>query len=172
MPKPKSSSIFRLAIAAVAAFALLLAGCGGDDSTTSSESTSPTTTSSESTETSASGPKEEFIAEADAICDQGDQEIQAALIERFGDDPTAQPSKKEQEAFLSEVVAQNYRDQSEAIAELTPPEGDEEQISAILTALGEFADQVEDDPGSVLELTEPPEASQLAQAYGLQSCGS
>ena len=136
----------------LAALALIAAGCGGDD-----EGEALT--------------KEEFIAQADEICATGDEEISASADEEFGD-LKEEPPAEEQEAFLSEVVAPNYESQLAEIRELNPPEEDAEEVEALLSALEELIAQLRDDPAAVLEATEPPEASILAQEYGLQNCGS
>lgn len=141
-------------VGVVAALALIAAGCGGDD-----EESSPPLT------------KEEFITQADEICAAGDEEISAAATEQFGD-LAEEPPVEDQEAFLSDVVASNYEGQLDDLRALNPPEEDAEQVETIFNALDELTVQLQEDPGTVLEATEPPEASQLAQDYGLQNCGS
>jgi hypothetical protein len=77
--------------------ALVAAGCGGDDD--------DDTTAATTGETAVAGgeppSKEEFIAEADAICKQGDREINQAGRETFGEE---QPSQEEQEQFVTATV--------------------------------------------------------------------
>lgn len=139
----------------LAALALIAAGCGGDDG---DDGGTPLT-------------KEEFITQADEICATGDEEINATANEQFGE-LEEEPPVDEQEAFLSDVVAPNYEDQLAQIRELSPPEEDAEQIDELLSALEDLIAQLRDEPATVLEATEPPEASTLAQDYGLQNCGS
>lgn len=139
----------------LAALALIAAGCGGDDE----EPSGPPLT------------KEEFITQADEICAAGDEEINAAAEEQFGD-LTEEPPVEDQETFLSDVVAPNYEGQLEDIRALNPPEEDEAEVETLLTALEELITQLRDGPTAVLEATEPPEASTFAQEYGLQNCGS
>lgn len=136
----------------LAALALIAAGCGDDDE-------------------SAPLTKEEFIAQADAICVAGDEEINAAAEEQFGD-LTEEPPVSEQEAFLADVVAPSYEQRAEELRGLTPPEEDSEEVEALLTSLDELTTQISDDPGAVLEATEEPEYAALAQEYGLQTCGN
>ena len=138
--------------ALLAALALIAAGCGGDD-----EGEALT--------------KEEFITQADEICAAGDEEITATADEQFGE-LKEEPPVEEQEAFLTDVVAPNYEDQLAQIRELNPPEEDAEQVDELLGALEDLIAQLRDEPSAVLEATEPPEASTLAQEYGLQNCGS
>lgn len=136
----------------LAALALIAAGCGDDEEST------PLT-------------KEEFIAQADAICVAGDEEINAAAEEQFGD-LTEEPPVSEQEAFLADVVASSYAERTEEIGALTPPEEDAEEVDALMASLEELTGQISDDPAAVLEATEEPEYARLAQEYGLQNCGS
>lgn len=140
-------------LALLAALALIVAACGDDDS---------------------SGPpltKEELITQGDEICLAGDREVEAAARERFGD-LEAEPAREEQEAFISEVVAPELRDQLEQLRDLVPPEGDEDEIEEILAGLEDLADQAESDPGALIDAESRPRASQLAIEYGFQSCGS
>lgn len=141
----------------LAALALIAVGCGGGDD--DEEPSGPPLT------------KEEFITQADEICATGDEEINTAAEEQFGD-LTEEPPVEDQEAFLTDVVAPNYESQLSQIRELSPPEEDAAEIETLLGALDELIAQLQDDPAAVLEATEPPEASRLAQDYGLQNCGS
>lgn len=142
--------------AAALALALVAAGCGGDDD-----------------EGESSGPalsKEEYIAQGDEICAQGDTELAAAAEEEFGS-ATEEPPREDQEAFISDVVAPNFEQQLEDLQALNPPEEDQEQIDALLAALEDLIAAAKEDPGTVID-GEVTEASELAQEYGFQSCGS
>jgi hypothetical protein len=138
---------------------LVAAGCGDDDDDGEGGGDAPT--------------KEEFIAEADQICSDGDAELEAAAEETFGqsDQP---PSAAEQEQFAAESVIPNIQDQVDRIDELTPPEGDEDEIQAIVDAAQEDLDAGSEDPSLFTGQGGEPlaEASRLAQEYGLQACGS
>ena len=94
----------------------------------------------------------------------------AAAEEEFGS-ATEEPPREEQEAFISDVVAPNFEEQLADIQELTPPEEDQEEIDALLAALEDLVAAANDDPGAVID-GEITEASELAQEYGFQSCGS
>lgn len=144
----------------VLATGLIAAGCGDDDDDGDDGGDAPT--------------KEEFIAEADQICSDGDAEIEAAAEETFGQSDRP-PTPEEQEAFASETVIPNIEEQVNGVDELTPPEGDEDEIQAIVDAANEGLDAGRDDPSVFTEQGgEDPlaEASGLAQDYGLKACGS
>ena len=142
------------------AMSLIAAGCGDDDDDGDGGGDAPT--------------KEEFIAEADQVCSDGDAEIEAAAEETFGQS-NQPPTPAEQEQFASEQVIPNIEEQVDGVDELTPPEGDEDEIQAIVDAANEGLDAGRDDPSLFTEQAgEDPlaEASRLAQDYGLKVCGS
>jgi hypothetical protein len=148
--------------------ALVAAGCGGDDD--------DDTTAATTGETAVAGgeppSKEEFIVEADAICKQGDREINQAGRETFGEE---QPSQEEQEQFVTATVLPNIQGQLDGIRALTPPEGDEDEVAAILEAAQTAVDEAEQDPSALTQAgggSDPfAEANRLAQDYGLTNCG-
>jgi hypothetical protein len=139
---------------------LVAAGCGDDDDD-GDGGDAPT--------------KEEFIAEADQICSDGDAEIEAAAEETFGESDQP-PTAAEQEQFAADEVIPNIQEQVDGIDELTPPEGDEDQIQAIVDSAQEDLDAGAEDPSLFTEQgggEEPlAEASRLAQEYGMKACGS
>ena len=158
-------------LALALATGLIAAGCGDDDDDTTTTTTSSTTTAGATGATGATGEplsKEEFIAEADAICKAGTKEIQSAGEDFFPEGGS--PGQAEEETFTTDVVVPNIQGQVDAIRALTPPEGDEEAVTAILDAAQEAIDELEDDPSG--QNNPFAEADQLAQDYGLEVCGS
>jgi hypothetical protein len=129
--------------------ALVAAGCGGDDEE------APT--------------KEEFITQADQICTDGDQQINEEAENVF----EGQPSKAEQQAFIEDTVIPETQAQIDGIRDLTPPEGDEDEITAIVDAADQGIDEIEADPAALTQRGDNPlaEASQLASEYGMKACG-
>jgi hypothetical protein len=136
---------------AVATVALLAAGCGGDD-----EEAEPLTT-------------EEFITQADEICATSTDEFDAAL-EELG--AGGQPSDEEAATFISETLVPNAKDQAAQIDALAAPEGDEEEVDAIVTALNDAVAEGESDPEAVIASEDDPfdEFETLAEDYGLTEC--
>ncbi len=141
-----------------AALALAAAGCGDDDEGDTGESGTPLT-------------KEEWIAQADAICEQADQDIDQQVNELFGGQ---QPSQEEIDQFTEDVLVPSLRDQAADIRALTPPEGEEDEINQLLDDLDSAIDEVESDP-SLLQASgneDPfPEVNQEAEDLGLKVCG-
>jgi hypothetical protein len=146
----------------------LVAGCGGGgDGTTGG-------TSGESGDGGSSLTKAEFIKQGDELCTKGDQSVEseANKFAEENDINTEKPTKAQQEEVIAQVVAPAIKQQGEEIGDLGPPSGDEEQVEAIVEAVGRGADELEEDPGAALEGKNPlEEGGKLAKAYGFKSCG-
>jgi hypothetical protein len=138
-----------------------LTSCGGGDES----STTSTTTNGGLT-------KDHFLARGNAICRTGTYEIDQAADRVFtGRKPSA--AQLQQFADLAVPAVQAQIDQ---IGALTPPEGDEDEVKAILDAAQDANDRVEPDPSLFVagqEGDDPfDEANRLANDYGLKECGS
>ena len=151
---------------------LLAAGCGDDDD--DETATTPTTPASDATEvTGVATTKEQWIATADEVCANSDQEV----IRAVRDQGLGRDSTPEEIATFSEtVILPVQRAQLETLRGLAPPEGEEDAVNEILDAVEAGLDEIEGDP----ELLADPdradaaldEASQLARDYGLLECGA
>jgi hypothetical protein len=143
-------------LAVALAAGVVAAGCGGDDDDGDGEALT----------------KVEFISQADAICAEGDREIDQAGREAFGDQ---RPSEQEIEQFATDTVAPNIQNQIDGIRALTPPEGDEQQVAEILDAAQNGIDEIEQDPSLLNQGPDAggafTEANNLATEYGLTDCG-
>ncbi|HET7444963.1 MAG TPA: hypothetical protein VFJ57_09930 [Solirubrobacterales bacterium] len=151
--------------------ALLATGCGGGGDDSSS------TASVDSTESSDSGSsltKAEFIKQGDEICKQGDAAIEDEankFAEENGID-TENPTEAQQEEVVEQVLGPAIKRQAEEIADLGPPQGEEEAVEEIVAAVGQGAEEIEEDPKAVVNGENPlAEASKLAKAYGFKQCG-
>jgi hypothetical protein len=131
------------------ALALVGIGCGGDDAPS----------------------KAEYIADADAICKQGEKEIEAAAEETFAQNQ--QPSDAEVVSFAEKTVVPNIQGQIDDLRDLTPPEGDEDTVNAIYDAAQDGLDQLEEDPVLLTGRGADPfaEVQGFAKDYGLEECG-
>jgi len=153
-----------LCVLGVAA-AIALAACGDDESSDTSTTSSEASTSSTSSEALT---KEEFVAQANAICAQGNKEIDAAANDVFS---SGKPSPAEMEDFVTQDLLPSVEDQVQQISELPPPEGDEEQVQEILDAAEQGIEEGKSDPQSFQKADPFAEANQLAVAYGMKECG-
>jgi hypothetical protein len=160
-----------LLVAGALAVGLVVAGCGS-----SSSSSTSTGASGASGATGASGAplsKSEFVSQANAVCKQGNAEINKAGQSQFGSGQ--KPSQADQEKFATDTAIPNIQSQIDGIKALTPPAGDEDQVNAIIAAAQSDLDKAKADP-SVLTDQGPSDpfadANKLANAYGLTVCGS
>lgn len=146
------------AAAAAAVLVMLIAGCGGGDETTDETVTLT---------------KTEFIKQGDAICKKsGEQSEQEA--EEFAEENgfTLEKASTEQlEDAVGAVLVSTLRQQAEEISALGAPEGDEEQVEAIITSLESATDEIEDEPKLVFEEKVFEEPNELAEDYGFKVCG-
>ena len=137
------------ALLAVALLALI--GCGGDDE--GSGSGEPLT-------------KAEFLEQGNAVCAEGNEAIDDAAADLSQNSP-----QEEIEAFASETLVPEVQEQIDGLSELSPPEGDEAKVEAIIEAAQEANDQVEEDPSLITSSEDPfNEANDLASEYGLEEC--
>ena len=148
-----------LIVAVIAA--LLVAGCGGggDSSGSSADSIS----------------KEEFVAKADAICKDGTERLQAAIGRILKDQPNiTKVSQAEQEKIVTTVLVPNVSKEVKELRALGAPDGDEERVDAMVTALEEGVETAERDPQAVTKSSDAifGIASRIAGEYGLTTCGS
>jgi hypothetical protein len=121
-----------LLLSLLALGALGLTGCGGGDD---DEETPPAPT------------RQEFVAQADAICESAEQDFEAALSVHGLPPP---PTREEEAEFLEQEVIPLYLRRIDGIQELTPPPGDEEEIEAVLSAAERtLADDLRERPDRV-----------------------
>jgi hypothetical protein len=163
-------------LAALIAAGLIVTGCGDDDETTTAATTTAETGATGATGAAGGEPlsKQAFVRQADEICREGDRQIDQEAEEFFGD-LEQDPGPAELEQFATDTVIPNIQQQIDDIRSLTPPEGDEDEISAILDAAQEGVDELEADPASLDEGPDAggafAEANRLAHDYGLKECG-
>ena len=83
-----------------------------------------------------------------------------------------QPSDEEVATFFSETLVPMAKDEAAQIDALAAPEGDEEEVDAIVTALNDAIAVVESDPEAAVAAEDDPfeEYQTLAADYGLQEC--
>jgi hypothetical protein len=132
----------------------LVAGCGGGDDDGGDGGGEPPT-------------KQEYIAEADQVCTESNQEFEQAIEDAPEDAGSATD-------YIADTLVPIFREEFEQLRELTPPEGDEATVAAIFDAGEEGVQQIEDDPEAFQGSGEVPgleEASRLASQYGFEVCG-
>jgi len=146
-------------VAAAMVIALVLVGCGGGGDSSSDNSIS----------------KEEFIAKADAVCKKGTERLQAAIAPILKNQPNiAKVSKGEQEKIVATVMVPSVSREAKELRALGVPDGDDEKVDAMITALEEGVETAERDPEAVTKSSDAifGIASRIASEYGLTSCGT
>lgn len=145
-----------MAVVPVLLVGALLAGCGGDDGSSS---------------TAAALTKSEYVKQGNAICRQGNKEIEAAVRKLFGNQ---QPTQQQLKQFATETAIPNIESQIEQLRALPAPSGDEETVTAIYDAAQEGVDKFKQDP--LLITQDNPQAfvkaNKLARDYGLTVCAT
>ena len=151
-------------LAAVAALAIVVAGCGGgSDSNSSTEATSSLT-------------KAQFLKQGNAICAKGNKEIEQGF-EEFGKEhhfsKKNEPTQTELEEAAEEVLIPNIRQELDGIRALGAPSGEEAEVEKVLAAAEKGLAKGEEDPGAMIKEGEGPfkEANELAREFGLTTCG-
>ena len=148
------------ACSAALVIALAVAGCGSSDDDSSSDESSTTEIS-----------KTDFVTQANEICKSSNTAIDSAANKVFGN---GQPTQAETEDFITTTVVPQVETQLSAIRELGVPEGDEDQVNAMLDAAESANEEVKADPISATTTNTDPfkEANKLADEYGLTECAS
>jgi hypothetical protein len=141
-----------LLLGSLLAVALIAAGCGGGDD--------------DSDTTTASLTKSEWIAKADAICKQGNQEINQAAQQQFGNQ---KPTPAALQQFATGTALPNTHTQVDKIRALGAPSGEEDQVNKILDTVQADIDKAKA-AGDIEESTFA-DGDALAKQYGLKVCG-
>lgn len=144
---------FAAVVAALLVVGAVVAGCGSSDDTSS-------------TSTAAALSKEDFLAQGNQICADGNATIDAAG-KAMGKDP----SQADLDQFVSDTMVPTIQGEIDGIDALGAPEGDEDQVTAITDAAQTALDEVSDDPSALTSGDPFKEANDLAIAYGLTECG-
>ena len=144
-------------LTAVLALGLVAAGCGDDDDSGDDGGEALT--------------KEEYVAQGNAICEEGDKEIEAGFREVAP--ANQQPTPEEIETVVSETLVPSVQGQIDDLRALSPPEGDEETLNAIYDDAQAALDSIEADP-SILSAGDSPDpfadVNQRIGDYGLTAC--
>ena len=145
---PRSGVAF--AIPVVLAVALVAAGCGSGGSGSS---------------TTAALSKADFVAQANAICSNGNKATNAA---------GAQLHKGMSDAQMAAVVNKSFvpavQSQIDAIKALGAPAGDESTVSRMLSLAQADLNEVKADPSLITKSSQFADFAKVAHPYGLTSC--
>jgi hypothetical protein len=158
-PGPPRRLVGATAIASSLLVALAGIGCGS-----SSKSSTTTTTTATTTATGLSKPQ--FLAQANAICTQGNQRIGPA-----GQALGSHPSTAQIAAFATGTFVPNIQGQIDAIRALAAPAADKAVVKTMLDVAQANLNRIKSDPLLLADNTPPfAEFGKLAQPYGLTAC--
>jgi hypothetical protein len=155
------SKPFIALLAALAAISMIVAGCGGGG---------------DSTDSTSSLTKAAFIKQGNAICAEGNEEIEEGF-EEFAEEnnlpKNKQPSKAQLTEVVEEVVLPAVEDQVESIRDLGLPREGGEEADEVLKAAEAAVEEAEEDPTKLASEKGDPfaEANKLARKFGLTTCG-
>lgn len=187
----------RGSIAALAACLLLLAvvvaGCGGGggEGTTSGGGGAATSEanggesggqgggesseSSQETEEPVSEAKADFVAKANAFCEEQLKQLRPQLQKILGGGNGSKKPAAQQAALdrlAKEAIGPMMQAEAEELKALGAPEGDEEQVEAVVASLESIAAQARKNPKAlVANVNVFVKAQKVAAEYGIDACG-
>lgn len=158
MSKPNYSR-GKLAVICIAASGLALGalGCGSDSATSADAPT-----------------KVVFIKQGDKVCRKADDREKTGLKAYSENHETEFGSENYELGLITAVGVPALEKEAEELSELTPPEGDEEKVDAIISAIESANEEAMQDPKRAAEGSEESpyaEPEKLARAYGFKVCG-
>jgi len=141
--------------------ALVGAGCGG------SGDSSSTTTGSIS--------KVAFIKKVDGVCQKGTERMQRAILVFLKQHKDVKrPNKAQSEKLVGSAIVPSVKTELKELKALDVPEGDEERVEAIISALEEGLETAEANPEAVVASSDAVFgiSGRLAGEYGAEVCGT
>jgi hypothetical protein len=166
--RPPKRLVGALAIASTVLVALAGIGCGSSSksSTTTAATTTAATTTTATTTTAAALSKPQFLAQANAICTQGNQRIGPA-----GQALGNHPSTAQIAAFATGTFVPNIQGQIDALRALAAPAADKAAVKTMLDVAQANLNRIKIDPLLLAGSTPPfAEFGKLAHPYGLTAC--
>jgi len=149
-------------VAGVLATGLIAAGCGDDDDDESSDTGTDAVALTQ----------QEWAMQADAICSQGNQELDQVAQQEFGGS-NQPPSQAQQQKFAEETVIPSIEQQINDVRALGTPEGDSGEVEEFLDQAQTDLDKAKQDPKQLTDAgNENPfaETTKLGDALGLKVC--
>lgn len=142
----------RFVVFGVLVFGAFVTGCGGTPTVTEADTAGATIT------------KADFIAQADEICQAGNEKI--------GEAAGMNATKKGQEEFTLKTFVPAIQGEIDGVRALPVPAGDEDEITAFLDSAQNGLSEIQQDPSLAMEPKTNPlnDASKLGKKYGFKVC--
>lgn len=157
-PRKRGVRSSAMVLAAMLAVALLAAGCGSSKSSTTTPAAKPALT------------KAQFVAQGNAICEEGNLklgEAEKTLEKTIG---KAAPTAAQITAFANGFFIPSIQGQIEKLRALGGPAGEEAAVSHLLDMAQADLDQVKSKPTLLVSGRPFASFARAAHAYGLTSC--
>jgi hydroxymethylpyrimidine pyrophosphatase-like HAD family hydrolase len=139
--------------------AALLAGCGGGSSTT---------------ETTATLSKSEFLAQGNAVCEEGEKAQQSEVNAYVEEENLANknPSAAQEAAMVENIIAPNIEGQINDVKALAAPASVEGQVEEAIELAEEALEEVEAEPSIAVTSSADPfaAAGKVLHSIGLTKC--
>jgi hypothetical protein len=142
-----------LMLACLAATGLIAAGCGSDDNSGGDSGGGGDALS-----------KEDFLAQGNQICKDGNAALNAA-------DAPAGQDKASLDAFVTDTLVPNIQGQIDDLSDLTPPDDIADDVSAALDDAQTELDAISADPSSLSD-NSFSDVNQELTDIGLTECAS
>jgi len=164
-------------VAAVALMAAVAAGCAPQSKTSASSTSTPTSSTTSAVAgaekaaspetTKATGPKADFIAAADALCQASSDRMDAGFANL-----TANATDEEFAAFVRNTLVPDWKATLGQLRALAPPPSDAAAVHQFFDDLAAGYDAVGQDPLGSFRTDDPLASVNQAMAdYGFQVCG-
>jgi hypothetical protein len=116
--------------------------------------------------------KSEFKKQANAICAEGNQQIEPVAEQIFGNLSKGQEPSPEQFAAYAAVAVPNIKQQVESVAALEPPKSLQAKVNKLIKTARAAVAKVEADPSILADEKHDPFAATNKQAkkLGLKEC--
>jgi hypothetical protein len=159
------------AVVALVLVACALSACGSSSSQSETTQTSGGTGNASGHPTNAKVDKEEFIAQANKVCEEAELRRGQALEEVLGGKPGHPLGQKYREHLVAAVALPVYAEMVDELKELEVPPTQQSKVNAIFSAMEATIKQVEADPSSGQTgggATSKPD--RMAYEYGITRC--
>ena len=115
--------------------------------------------------------KAEFLQQGNAVCKKGNDQIDKAGKQLFGN--KKKPSKADLNKFANDTLIPVVQTEIDGIGDLNPPSADEDQVNAIVDEAEAALDKGKADTTLLTSNKSDPfkKANKLANDYGLTECG-
>lgn len=123
----------------------------------------------------ASGPKADFVAEANALCSKQRRQIKAEVNDIFqrAKGTGTQSQQTALRNLVTSAIVPGLEAEANGLRELDPPPGDEADIEALAAAIDAVVAEAQADPTAFLaNSTAFNETRKLAREYGIGPCGT